>query len=416
MSAFSIPLSGLSTSSSELNVIADNLANLNTDGYKDQSLSFSDIFNGMQGTSGNGDPIQVGSGVQIESTTSNFSSGSPTATGISSNMALQGNGFFVVQGSNNQLSYTRAGNFTTNNAGQLVTPNGQLVMGFPAVNGVVSTNGALGPISVSQSGTIPGSATTSFSMDTNLNADSASGTTYSSPITIYDSLGNPQTLNVTFTNASTAATPNTWSYSITLPASATSTGTAETVGSGTLTFNTSGQLTNPTGSVTPLNITNLADGAAPINLTWNLNGSSGSPTITQLASASATSTTDVNGSAVGTLTGYSVLADGTVEGQYSNNQTLALGQVAVASFANEQGLQQTGSNDFEATLASGAAVIGQAGNGGNGTIVGGSVENSNVDLSTEFANMIVAQQGYEANAKVLTTMDQVSQATIQLIS
>jgi flagellar hook protein FlgE len=111
-----------------------------------------------------------------------------------------------------------------------------------------------------------------------------------------------------------------------------------------------------------------------------------------------------------------VLADGTVEGQYSNNQTLALGQVAVASFANEQGLQQTGSNDFEATLASGAAVIGQAGNGGNGTIVGGSVENSNVDLSTEFANMIVAQQGYEANAKVLTTMDQVSQATIQLIS
>jgi flagellar hook protein FlgE len=416
MSAFSIPLSGLSTSSSELNVIADNLANLNTDGYKDQSLTFSDIFNGMQGSSGNGDPIQLGSGVQIESTTSNFSSGSPTATGISSNMALQGNGFFVVQGSNNQLSYTRAGNFTTNNAGQLVTPNGQLVMGFPAVNGVVSTNGALGPISVSQSGTIPGSATTSFSMDTNLDADSTSGTTFSSPITIYDSLGNPQTLNVTFTNASTTATPNTWSYSISLPASATSTGTAETVGSGTLTFNTSGQLTNPTGSVTPLNITNLADGAAPLSLTWNLNGSSGSPTITQLASASATTTTDANGFAVGTLTGYSVLADGTVEGQYSNNQTLALGQVAVASFANEQGLQQTGSNDFEATLASGAAVIGQAGNGGNGTIVGGSVENSNVDLSTEFANMIVAQQGYEANAKVLTTMDQVSQATIQLIS
>src|ERR1700756_3097335 len=108
MSAFSIPLSGLSTSSSDLNVIADNLANLNTDGYKDQSLTFSDIFNGMQGSSGNGDPIQLGSGVQVGDTTSNFNSGSPTATGISSNMALQGNGFFVVQGSNNQLSYTRA--------------------------------------------------------------------------------------------------------------------------------------------------------------------------------------------------------------------------------------------------------------------------------------------------------------------
>jgi flagellar hook protein FlgE len=152
-----------------------------------------------------------------------------------------------------------------------------------------------------------------------------------------------------------------------------------------------------------------------LNLTWNLNGSGTSPIVTQQDSTSATSATSQNGYGVGTLTGYSVLPDGTVQGQFSNNQTLALGQVAVASFANPQGLSQLGNNDLQATFASGTPVIGVAGAGGNGSITGGAVEESNVSLSAEFANMIVAQQGYEANAKVLTTMDQVSQATIQLI-
>jgi flagellar hook protein FlgE len=137
--------------------------------------------------------------------------------------------------------------------------------------------------------------------------------------------------------------------------------------------------------------------------------------ITQQTGASATTSTTQNGYGVGTLTGYSVLSDGTVQGQFSNNQTMALGRVAIASFANDQGLTQLGNNDLQATFASGSAVIGVAAAGGNGTITGGAVEESNVNLSNEFANMIVAQQGYDANAKVLTTMDQVSQATIQMI-
>jgi flagellar hook protein FlgE len=153
-----------------------------------------------------------------------------------------------------------------------------------------------------------------------------------------------------------------------------------------------------------------------MNLTWNLNGSGGTPAITQQAAASATSETTQNGYTTGALTGYSVLSDGTVQGQFSNEQTLALGQVAVASFANNQGLTQTAGNDYQASFASGAAVVGQAGEGGNGTISGSSVEESNVSLSSEFANLIVAQQGYEANAKVLTTLDQVYQATLQVIS
>jgi len=418
MGAFSVPLSGLAAASSELNVIGNNLANLNTDGFKDQSLSFADIFNQAQGASGNGDPIQIGSGVTVAGTTSNFSNGSMDATGISSNMALQGNGFFVIQNPiTGQDSYTRDGSFTTNSQNQLVDTSGNLVMGYPAVNGVISTDGPLSPISVGQSGTIPGAASTTFEMNTNLDA---SGGTFSQPLTVYDSLGNPQTLTVNFTQTGSGA----WNYSITVPSSAVTPPAPTTVATGTLAFNSDGQLTGatPTGgassttSVPGIAITGLADGASDMNLTWNLNSSSGTPSLTQLASTSTTSSTTTDGYAVGTLTGYTVTSNGTVEGQYSNNQTLALGQVVVANFSNDQGLQQTGNNDYQATVASGAAVIGQAGAGGNGTITGGSVEESNVNLSTEFANMIVAQQGYEANAKVLTTLDQVSQATLQMIS
>jgi flagellar hook protein FlgE len=412
MASFGIPLSGLQANSEWLSTIGNNLANLNTDGYKDQTLNFGDLLFQMQGTSGNNDPIQIGSGVQVNGTTSNFSNGNVDTTGVASNMALQGNGFFVVK-NGSETEYTRAGDFTVNSSGQLTDPSGDLVMGYPAVNGVVSTSSALSPITVNQSATIPAVPTSSFETTTNLQAGSAVGATFSTPISVIDSLGESQTLSIQYTNTGT----NTWSYNITLPASATGgTGNPTTVSSGTLTFNSSGALTAPTGSVTGVNITGLSDGAAPMNLTWNLADASGNPTLTQQDSASATTATNQNGYGVGTLTGYSVLANGTVEGQFSNNQTLALGQVAVAGFANVQGMSQLSNGDFQSTVASGAAVVGQAGVGGNGTITGGAVEASNVDLSTEFANMIVAQQGYEANAKVLTAFDQVSQATIQLVS
>jgi flagellar hook protein FlgE len=398
--------------SSSLNSIANNLANLNTDGYKNQTINFADVFNQMQGNSGNGDPIQSGSGVQVAGTTSNFTNGNVSSTGVSSNMALQGNGFFVLQNASG-TDYTRSGDFTVNSSGQLCTPGGELVMGYPATDGVVSTDAALAPISVNQASIIPAVATTSFQTNTNLDSTATVGTTFSTPITVYDSLGTAQTLSVSYTN--TAA--NSWSYSVTLPASATGgTGSPTTVASGTMTFDSSGNLTSPTGTVSGINITGLADGAASMNLSWNLTDASGNTTLTQQNVTSATSTTDQNGYGVGTLTGYSVLSNGTVQGQFSNSQTQSLGQVAVASFANTQGLAQSGSDNYQATFASGAAVVGQAGAGGNSTITGGAVEESNVDLSTEFSDMIVAQQGYEANAKVLTTLNQISQATIQMMT
>src|SRR5580658_3630329 len=136
MASFGIPLSGLQANSNSLSVIANNLANLNTDGYKNQTLNFGDMLFQMQGSAGNGDPIQIGSGVQVESTTANFTNGTVNSTGVASNMALQGNGFFVVNNAGS-TEYTRAGDFTVNSSGQLVDPNGDLLMGYPATNGVV---------------------------------------------------------------------------------------------------------------------------------------------------------------------------------------------------------------------------------------------------------------------------------------
>jgi len=411
MSAFSIPLSGLAASSSSLNVIADNLANLNTDGYKDQSLTFGSVFNEVQGTSGNGDPIQIGSGVQTESTVSNFANGSVNSTGISSNMALQGNGFFVVQG-NNSTEYTRNGAFTVNSQGQIADAQGNLVMGFPAVNGVIQTSSVLAPITVTDSSVFPANATTNFQMTTNLNADSTAGTVYSAPMTVYDSLGNAHNLTINYTNTGA----NAWTYQVTIPgADVGAPGAPVQLATGNLTFGTNGALTNPVGTIPGIAINGLTDGAANMNVTWNLNGAGGAPTLTQEAASSATTASTQDGYSAGSLTGYSILPNGTVQGTFSNNQTLVLGQVAIASFANNQGLTQVSGGDYQASFASGTPIIGQAGIGGNGTITGGAVEGSNVNLSTEFANMIVAQQGYEANAKVLTTLDQVSQATLQVI-
>jgi flagellar hook protein FlgE len=412
MAAFSIPLSGLAAASSSLSVIGNNLANMNTDGYKKKTLDFASVFNQTIGASGNGDPIQLGNGVKMAGTSADFSDGNVNSTGISSNMALQGKGFFVVQGSNG-TSYTRSGNFTVNSAGQLCTPQGELVMGYPAANGVVSTSSPLSPIVVNETNMIPASASTKFQLTTNLNATATVGTTFSTPVTVYDSMGQTHTLSVKFTNTA----QGNWSYEVSLPAADTGgTGSATQLATGNLTFDSSGVLTSPTGTISGINITGLADGAADMNLSWNLAGTGGAATITQQSAASATSATTQDGFASGTLTGYTVDASGIIQGEFSNNQTFAIGQVAIASFANEQGLKQVGNNDYKATYSSGSAIIGQPGVAGNGTISGGAVEQSNVDLATEFANMIVAQQSYEANAKVLSTLNQISQATMQAVS
>jgi len=410
MASFSIPLSGLASSTEALDIISNNLANMNTVGYKGATANFQDLFYQNYGGDGAGDPIQVGAGTSIASVATNYTNGSLQNTGVSSNAAITGNGFFVTEQANGSVEYTRAGNFTVNSAGQLVTTDGQTVMGFPAVNGVVNQGGALSPLQVGAGLSSPPSATTALQQQTNLNAAAPVGTTYSTSLAVYDSLGESHVLTFNYTMSAA----NTWSYQVTLPAADTGgTGAPTVLATGTLNFDSSGNLTSPTGSV-PVNITNLADGAADMSAAWTLTTPTGSSLITQVASPSTTATTNQNGYVNGTLQSYSIMQDGIIQGQFSNGQTQAIGQIALASFANNQGLQLAGGDKFRGTLASGAAVVGTAGNGGRGTLTGGAVELSNVDISTEFTNLIVVQRAFEADSRVVTTFDSISNQTINL--
>ena len=410
MGFFGVPLSGLLASQSQLQAVSNNLANLDTVGFKDQTVSFSDLFAQSSLLDGANNPIDTGVGVASTETSTDFTDVAPTATGINSNMALSGNGFFVAQTASGVQNYTRAGNFTANSQGQLTTADGELVMGYPAVNGVVSSTAPLQPLQIGLGSTVTATATTQFSMPANLNSAAASGSTFPSTIPVYDSLGQTHNLTVTYSKTGT----NSWNYSVDVPTADTGAATTQ-VASGSLTFDSSGNLTSPTGNVA-INIPTFTDGAAPMNLQWNLHDTSGNPTLTQTDAASAVSGDAQNGRASGILTNFTVSANGTIDGTYTNNQTIALGQVAVATFYNTQGLVRTGGNNYQVTSGSGPASIGVAGTGGRGTITGGSVENSNVDVATEFAKMIVAQQAYQANAKTITTLDQISQTIIQMIT
>jgi flagellar hook protein FlgE len=421
MPNFSIPLSGLTAESTALSTIANNLANQNTTGYKDTQVQFSNLFYQNLGTTGAGDPIQLGAGTEIGSMPSNFTQGSVSATGVPTDVAIQGDGFFVVQ-QDGVTSYTRAGNFSVDQNNFLVTSEGQDVLGYPAVNGVVNTGQAVGPLQLGAGTISPPTATANVEIQTNLDATATPGSangTYSTPVTIYDSLGTPHTLTFTFTN--TAA--NTWTYSVSIPATdlnpvAPAGGGAPVpqtgiLTTGTMTFNGNGVLTSPAANITGITATSLADGANNLSFSWDLlNGAT--PVVTQVAGPSSTSSTQQDGSSAGTLTNFSISADGTITGSFTNGTTAALGQLALAGFANDDGLEQVGNSDYTQTLASGQAVVGAPGTGGRGSLVGGSLELSNVDISTEFANLIVAQRAFEADAKAVTTFDQITQDTINL--
>jgi flagellar hook protein FlgE len=722
-------------SQTALSVISNNLANMNTTGYKDNTVSFQDLFYQNIGSTGSGDPEQVGAGVTVGSISTNFTGGDLQTTGVDTDVAVSNNGFFVLQGPGGENLYTRDGEFTVNTAGNLVSQDGYEVLGYSATNGVVNTSQALGPLQLGSGQMNPPQATSSMQLQSNLNASSAVGTSYSTPIDVYDSLGDSHVVTVDFTK--TAA--NTWGYTMSVPgadvgvnpstwssateytagqtivpnpangymykcttagtsgataptfltgagatvtdgnaitgafssngaggaftggvtatqatgtlemaaqpaaastvkvgtqtytfqvaavgaagevqiganqkaslqnlaaaingsdgfnttntlisagaatdvvvgtdADATLTLTANTAGtvagtaaglgnalggtsnatwntawdtgataavngnaatatftlgtqnlavgstldvgattytfiangatpanptqialgttvsgtvtaiaaaiaantgdpsvsavqsgangniltfttaattaaanattasgvltggtaavwteestyppvisSGTLNFNGSGALTSwanadavtspVTTNITGISVTGLADGASPLTFDWDLTNN-GAPLITQMATASSTPTTTQNGTSSGTLTSFSINSNGTIEGAFANG-TQVLGQIALAGFNNQEGLSRQGSDNFTATLASGQAAIGAPGTSGLGTVTGGSLESSNVDIATEFSNLIIAQRMFEANAKSITTFDEIMQDTINL--
>ncbi len=509
MASFYIPLTGLTSDSTALNTIANDLANMNTTAFKSQSVNFSDLFYQQVGSTGSGDPIQRGSGAKVASISTDFTTGSPNSTGVDTDVALQGNGFFVVSDGGNQY-LTRSGHFSIDAHGNLITPSGMSVMGYPAVKGVVNTNAALAPTNIPENQAQPPQATTGFGMNATLNSESAIGAATSGQVKVYDSLGRSYEATVTYTKTGN----NAWSYSISMPdtltanssvaagvttvnynfgssggalatvdaatnltitgptAAGTGTITApavvagETVAAyaadlqaavtaagmngvtvtanasgqlsisganistsgtviqdpvasanavGSLAFDASGNLVSPASNLAGISFAGLSDGAAAMNMTWDLYDASGKGTISQVDQTSSVSSTSQNGYPSGEYSGFSIGSDGTVTATFSNGQKLNVGQLALGNVVNLQGLKHLGSGEYATTLASGTATIGASGSAGLGTMVGGALEGSNVNISAEFSNLIIAQRAFEANSKAVTTFDTVTQETINMI-
>jgi flagellar hook protein FlgE len=411
LASFSTALSALTADETAINVVGNNLANLNTTGFKDTVVSFSDLVTQSLGA-GSGE-TQVGSGVASPITLNNFSQGAIQSTTGPLDAAIQGNGFFIVQGPNGATEYTRGGNFQVNSAGTLETSTGESVQGWTATGGVLNTNGPLADITVPTGTLTAPIATTSSTVSLNLDATAtAANGSFSTSVTAYDSLGNPQVITYTFTPTGTA---NQWNYSATLPAGSAATVTPAT---GTLTFDSNGNLISPlpTDPQPVITATGMTDGASDMSVTWNLyNGATGTtPTVTQFSQASATSAVTQNGAASSNLSSVSLGNGGQVIALYDNGQQVVVGQMAMASIRNPDSLIGAGDNNYLASGSTALPAIGLPGTGGRGTVLGQSVESSNVDMATEFTNLIIFQRSYEASAHVVTTVDQMSQDTIAL--
>jgi flagellar hook protein FlgE len=408
MPSFSIALTGLAANSVSLDTIGNNLANLNTTAFKDQTTTFSALFYQNLGSTGSGNALQVGLGTQVAKTNTDFSQGSLTKTTNSTDMALNGNGFFVVnQGNIQQL--TRDGNFSLDQSGNLITSAGNNVMGYAASNGVVNPNTPLSALQVPVDATQAAHATGSFSVAANLNAATAIGGSFSTTITMYDSLGTSHATTVNFQKTA----DNTWNYTISLPP-----GDATGVplnNTGTLTFDSSGGLLTPTANQQDVTFPGMTNSADDMKFTWDLYDKNGAPQIGQTVGTSTATGSTQDGFASGSYQSFSVDASGVISSQFSNGQTQKIGQIAVASVTNVEGLTLEGGNNYETSESSGSASIGAPGAGGRATVEDDTLEVSNVDISTEFANLIVAQRAFEANSKTVTTFDTVTQETINMI-
>ncbi len=416
--SFSSALSALSAMSTAVDVVGNNLANLNTTGFKASSLSFRDLVTQSMG-SGLGE-TQIGFGTAQPMTFRQFTQGSVQASAGLLDAAIQGDGFFVLQGSGGQTLYTRAGNFLTDKDGVLMTNTGLRVQGWTAVNpltGAVDPTGPIGNIVVPVGTLKKPTVTTDFSVDLNLDATAAADATslFTQPIAVYDSLGNSHVLTMSFQKTGA----NTWQYRITIPAQEVggpaTDPPAELIDWTDITFNQDGTLSDPVTSPVAFTIAGLADGALDLPLNWNLRTAAGAGRITQYGQPSASSASSQNGSAAAQLNKVSLATGGGILAVYSNGDQVVVGQLALANVRNPDSLLAVGDNNFALSARSAIPAVGTPGTGGRGSIVGGHLEASTVDIAREFTNLIVYQRGYQANARVVSAQDQLSQDTINLI-
>jgi flagellar hook protein FlgE len=399
-------LSGINAAESQLNVISNNIANAGTVGFKGSTAQFAEVY---AVTGLNLSSVATGSGAELTGVEQQFSQGDLETTNGSLDMAISGNGFFVVNnGSGDQ--YTRDGAFQENSSGYVVTSGGSYLQVYPpnAAGGFNTSTLTNLQLNTAQSAATPTSTITISSnldaadtvpTDATFSTSDANSYNNASTFTIYDSQGGSHSATVYYVKTG----DNTWNANLYID--------GESAGTQALTFNSSGALTTPANgnlSFTPTALTNGATLTSP--LTVNVSNT------TQFGTAYAPGTIDQNGYAAGVLENVEIGTDGIVTAIYSNNQTTQLGQIAVANFTNQQGLQQVGNNQWVATQSSGTAVLGTASAGQFGNIEQGQLETSNTsDTTAQLVDMIQAQQNYQANSQMLGTVSSLDQALFQAV-
>lgn len=411
MPSFATALSALSAHTTAIDVIGNNLANLNTPGFKASVVSFHDLVTQSLGA-GLGE-TQVGFGVGVPVTLRQFSQGAIQSSGGPLDASIQGDGFFVIKGSANQTLYTRGGNFQVDTDGNLTMATGERLQGWSAVGAPLDVNLPIGDITVPVGSLKAPIATTNFSVDLNLDASATDGPpadVFSTSVEVFDSLGNSHIITTRFTKSANA---NEWDYTLSFPdADLTAPGTPVT---GTVAFDANGVMTSPAITDPPLTlaVTGLADGASDMNIEWKLFEGS-TPRITQFSQPSASSALAQDGAAAANLVRVGLGNGGKILAQYSNGQQVVVGQLAMATVRNPESLIAAGNSTFQLSARTALPAVGLPDTGGRGSVLGGTVEASTVDIAREFTNLIVYQRGYQANARMITTVDDISQETINL--
>jgi flagellar hook protein FlgE len=414
---FSSSLSGLNVNQQKLNVIGNNLANINTIGFKASTVQFMDLVSQSVGGS-SANPMQVGLGVMTGSISPSFKQGGIENTGVPTNVAIQGNGFFVVGDSSNR-SYTRAGDFSFDADGMLVTADGLPVQGYTATDpatGAIITTGQPSNIVVPPGVLRAPTPTSQFGTVSNLNSGAAVGAEFTASVQVYDALGAAHVATITYTNTAAGA----WDYEMTVPGEEIAGGTAgtpEVIASGNLSFDANGQLDQVDGAAADdVTVTGpaWANGATAGDFVWDLVDANGVASLTGFAGPSATSSVTQNGAAAGTINSISINSTGEILATFGTGSSVSVGQLAMANFNNPQGLVKLGSNRYGESASAGIPNVGVAGTGGRGSLIGSSLEQSNVDIAQEFTQMILAQRGYQANSKSITVADELLVDTLNL--
>ncbi|WP_147105579.1 flagellar hook protein FlgE [Nesterenkonia populi] len=365
-------ISGLRSHQTMLDVTGNNISNVNTTGYKGQSTQFQDTLSQItQGAAAGGagaggqNPAQIGLGVQVAGTSTNFTQGASQRTDVATDMMISGDGFFVLNKGGEQI-LTRAGSFSFDSQGRLTSPDGGIVQGRMGVDGEVPAGGALQDITLPPNMTVGGTATTAAEVEGNLPSDAEAGETRTLDREVFTEDGTSENLTLTFTR-----TAGGWDV-------------AGSVGGATAAGSLDG---------------GLSVGGIDVDLTG----------VTTYAGVDSVSIASQNGSGAGVLQSYTMGPDGTLTGQFSNGASVDIAQVVLGQVDNPEGLEKVGSSGYTVTANSGGINFVQPGAGGAGSLVGGALEMSNVDLSQEFTNLIVAQRGFQANARIITTSDEVLQ-------